>query len=201
MNGFIAGFSLGFSLIVAIGSQNAYVLRQGLRHEHVFIICFICFLSDALLIALGVSGLSVLISKAPWIEPVARYGGAIFLLIYGAISLFRAITRKESLTPSPDAATPLLSAILTCLAFTWLNPHVYLDTVILLGSVSTQYAGQQVDFAAGAALASLLFFFTLGYGAGLLAPLFKKPLAWKILDLLIAGIMWSIAFSLIRSVA
>jgi len=201
MNGFIAGFSLGFSLIVAIGSQNAYVLRQGLRHEHVFIICLICFLSDALLIALGVSGLSVLISKAPWIAPVARYGGAIFLLIYGAISLFRAITRKESLIASPDPATPLLSAILTCLAFTWLNPHVYLDTVILLGSVPTQYAGQQVDFAVGAALASLLFFFTLGYGAGLLAPLFKKPLAWKILDLLIAGIMWSIAFNLIRSVA
>ena len=198
MNGFFAGFSLGFSLILAIGSQNAFVLRQGLKKEYVFIVCLICSISDALLISLGVSGSSLIISKTPWIEPVARYGGAIFLLIYGAKSFWSAYSVKEGLLPSEKKSTSLAVIIATCLAFTWLNPHVYLDTVVLLGSISTQYIGQKIEFALGACMASFIFFFTLGYGARALTPIFKNSKTWKVLDLLIGGIMWAIAFSLVK---
>lgn len=198
MNGFFAGLSLGFSLILAIGSQNAFVLRQGLKKEYVFIVCLICSISDALLISLGVSGSSLIISKTPWIEPVARYGGAIFLLIYGTKSFWSAYSIKEGLLPSEKKSTSLAVIIATCLAFTWLNPHVYLDTVVLLGSISTQYIGQKIEFALGASIASFIFFFTLGYGARALTPIFKNPKTWKALDLLIGGIMWAIAFSLVK---
>ena len=198
MNGFFAGFSLGFSLILAIGSQNAFVLRQGLKKEYVFIVCLICSISDALLISFGVSGFSLIIAKTPWIEPVARYGGALFLLIYGAKSFWSAYSVKEGLLPSEKKSISFAVIIATCLAFTWLNPHVYLDTVVLLGSISTQYIGQTIEFALGASTASFIFFFTLGYGARALTPIFKNPNSWKILDLLIGGIMWVIAFSLVK---
>ena len=198
MSGFFAGLSLGFSLILAIGSQNAFVLRQGLKKEYVFIVCLICSISDALLISLGVSGSSLIISKTPWIEPVARYGGAIFLLIYGAKNFWSAYSVKEGLLPSEKKSISFAVIIATCLAFTWLNPHVYLDTVVLLGSISTQYIGQKIEFALGASIASFIFFFTLGYGARALTPIFKNPKTWKVLDLLIGGIMWAIAFSLVK---
>jgi len=198
MNGFFAGFSLGFSLILAIGSQNAFVLRQGLKKEYVFIVCLICSISDALLILLGVSGFSLIIASNPWIEPVARYGGALFLIIYGAKSFWSAYSAKEGLLPSEKKNISFAVIIATCLAFTWLNPHVYLDTVVLLGSISTQYIGQTIEFALGASMASFIFFFTLGYGARALTPIFKNPNSWKILDLLIGGIMWVIAFSLVK---
>ncbi len=198
MTGFLAGLSLGFSLIVAIGSQNAFVLKQGLKREHVFVVCLLCAVSDALLIALGVAGFSAIIVKAPEVESFARYGGAIFLATYGARSFWAAISTNGSLTPAENGKASLAVAITTCLAFTWLNPHVYLDTVVLLGAVSAQFPGQKLAFTFGATLASFVFFFALGYGARMLTPIFKRPLSWKVLDFVIGVIMWSIAIGLVR---
>ena len=199
MSGFLAGFSLGLSLILAIGSQNAFVLRQGLKQEHIFIVCLICALSDAMLITFGVAGFSLIIKTTPWIEPLARYGGALFLFIYGAKSFWSSYKANESLHPAKQKTSSLQIIVATCLAFTWLNPHVYLDTVMLLGSISSQYVGQKVEFALGATLASFVFFFSLGYGARILKPIFENPKAWKILDFCIGCIMWAIAFSLIKN--
>ena len=198
MNAVLAGFSLGLSLILAIGSQNAFVLRQGLKKEYVFIVCLICAVSDALLITLGVSGFSIIINTIPWIEPLARYGGALFLFIYGAMNFWSAFQNSESLNPAEVKTSSLVKIASTCLALTWLNPHVYLDTVMLLGSISTQYTGQKVEFAMGAIIASFVFFFALGYGARILRPFFENPKSWKILDFLIGCIMWAIAFSLVK---
>lgn len=197
MNALISGFSLGFSLILAIGSQNAFVLRQGLKKEFVFSVCLVCALSDAMLISMGVSGFAVLIAQTPWVEPVARYGGALFLLIYGAKNFWSSLMSSDNLVPAEKKNQPFTVIISTCIAFTWLNPHVYLDTVVLLGSISTQYEGQKIEFALGAVLASFVFFFTLGYGARILRPLFESPKSWKVLDFLIGCIMWGIALSLI----
>jgi len=160
------------------------------------VICLICAVSDAILIISGVAGFSVVISAAPWIEPVARYGGILFLLYYGARS-FLTVLKNESLSPSDIPASSLFKAVSACLAFTWLNPHVYLDTVILIGSVSAQFPDQKPAFAAGATLASFIFFFSLGYGAKYLLPIFNNQRSWKILDVLIGIIMWTIAFKLI----
>jgi len=198
MTGFFAGLSLGFSLIIAIGSQNAFVLKQGLKKEHVFIICLLCAVSDALLIAAGVAGFSAIITRTPWIETVARYGGAIFLACYGTRSFWTALKTNSSLAPAENGNSSLAVVITTCLAFTWLNPHVYLDTVVLLGAISAQFPGQKIEFTAGAVLASFLFFYALGYGARILTPIFNKPASWKVLDFLIGVVMWSIAISLIR---
>ncbi|MDH4414097.1 MAG: LysE/ArgO family amino acid transporter [Rhizobium sp.] len=193
-----AGFLLGLSLIVAIGAQNAFILRQGLRREHVLPLVLTCAISDAILIALGVAGFAMVLSRLDWLEPVMRYGGAAFLLVYALRSLHAAWTGGASLRAGETATTSLRTAFLTCLAFTWLNPHVYLDTVVLLGSISTRYAGNETAFALGAMTASFAFFFSLGYGARLLAPLFARPVAWRILDGLIALVMTSIAVNLIR---
>lgn len=192
-----AGFSLSLSLILAIGSQNAFVLRQGLRREHVFLICLTCFISDTMLIVAGIAGFDVVIARLPWLAQAMRYVGAVFLFAYGARSLWSAL--KSSAALSAGAASPqsLKKTLLICLALTWLNPHVYLDTVFLIGSISTQYEGQKAAFAVGAGLSSLLFFFSLGYGARLLQPLFAKPFSWRVLDVAIAVIMWSIALSLV----
>jgi len=198
VSGFWAGLSLGFSLILAIGAQNAFVLRQGLKKEYIFSVCFICSLSDALLIALGVSGFAFMLAKMPWINPVVKFGGALFLFIYGVNSFWAAYKNNESLLPSKNEKSSLFAVTLTCLAFTWLNPHVYLDTVMLLGSISTQYTGQKIQFALGAIFASFVFFFALGYGARALTPIFNNSTSWKILDLLIGCIMWCISFSLIK---
>jgi len=197
MNGFIAGITLGFGLIIAIGSQNAFVLKQGLKRQHVFFVCLICAVSDAILIVLGISGFSAVLAKAPWIEPFAKYGGAAFLIFYGAKSFISAF-KNEALESSEVSANSLLAVVTTCLAFTWLNPHVYLDTVVLMGSISSQFPGQKVEFAAGAVSASFIFFFSLGYGAKFLLPLFKNPKSWKVLDFLIGIVMWAIAYSLVK---
>ena len=194
---FIPGFLLGFSLIVAIGAQNAFVLRQGLRKEHVFWVCLICALSDAALIGMGVAGFGVLITAAPWLAPVMRFGGAGFLAAYGLRSLWSAWRKKDALNPSDDVRKPLGATIAACLAFTWLNPHVYLDTVMLLGSAGAQYAGRRAVFAAGAITSSFLFFFSLGYGARLLRPLFANPRAWRVLDALIGITMLALAAKLV----
>ena len=198
MTGFIAGFTLGLSLILVIGSQNAFLLRQGLKQEHVLTICLICSISDALLIISGVAGFSVILLRTPWIETAARYAGALFLMGYGARSFWMTFKAENFLKPSADRNGSLALAITTCLALTWLNPHVYLDTVILLGSVSTQFPGQKVEFTSGAVLASFLFFHALGFGARVLTPLLNKPASWRMLDFAIGLIMWSIAISLVK---
>ncbi|MBK1665590.1 amino acid transporter [Rhodospirillum rubrum] len=195
---FFAGLTMGLSLIVAIGAQNAFVLRQGLRNEHVLAISLTCALSDALLITLGVAGFGKMMALAPWLDPLLRYGGAAFLIWYGAISLRSALRSSAALAVGPAAEKAGLKAtLLTCLALTWLNPHVYLDTVMLLGSISTQFPDRQSSFAAGAMAASFLFFFALGYGSSRLKPLFAKPSAWRSLEAIIALVMWTIALKLL----
>jgi L-lysine exporter family protein LysE/ArgO len=197
LNAALSGFLLGLSLIVAIGAQNAFVLRQGLRREHVFWVCLVCALSDAALICMGVLGFAAVIDKLPWIDRVMRYFGAAFLLVYGARSFWSAWRSRGSLAPADAPPRPLLATLAVCLALTWLNPHVYLDTLVLLGSVSTQFAGSLVPFAAGAMLASFVFFFALGYGSQLLRPVFAKPRAWQVLEVLIGITMWAIAAGLL----
>lgn len=192
-----AGFLLGLSLIVAIGAQNAFILRQGLRREHVLPLVLTCAISDAILIALGVAGFATILSRLDWLEPVMRYGGAAFLIAYASRSLHSAWTGGNSLRADGADARSLRVAFMTCLAFTWLNPHVYLDTVVLLGSISTRYGGHEIAFALGAMTASFFFFFTLGYGARLLAPLFARPVAWRVLDAVIAVVMAAIAIKLL----
>ena len=191
-----SGLGLGLSLIVAIGAQNAFVLRQGLRVEHVAAVVAVCFLSDAVLIAAGVGGAGALVSRAPGAVRVVCFAGAAFLLGYGALAARRAL-RPAVLLPDAAAAQAGLTATLTtCLALTWLNPHVYLDTVVLLGSLASTYAGRRWWFGAGAALGSALWFAGLGYGARLLRPVFARPVAWRVLDAVIAVVMGTLAVSL-----
>ncbi|MFA5704258.1 MAG: LysE/ArgO family amino acid transporter [Advenella sp.] len=198
MTALLAGFLLSFSLIMAIGSQNAFILRQGLKAEHVFWVCLICAISDATLIGIGVAGFSMVLSQSSFWLTTIRYAGAAFLFFYGLMNFISAFKGQSSLNASQvNTPNSLKKTLLICLAFTWLNPHVYLDTLLLIGSVSTRYPGQGLNFFLGASLASLLFFFSLGYGARLLQPLFKRARAWQILDIGTGVIMWSIAISLI----
>ena len=196
MSSFIPGFLVSFSLILAIGAQNAFVLKYGLRREHVLPIVLTCAISDAILITAGVSGFGALAHAVPWFETAMRYGGALFLLWYGLQNALSAWRGGEGLASDTKASVSLRSAILTLLALTWLNPHVYLDTLVLIGSISAQYP-DRLAFGIGAVMASFTFFFALGYGARLLAPLFAKPSAWRVLDALIALTMWAIALSLL----
>lgn len=192
----IAGFVLGFSLILAIGAQNAFVLRQGLRREHVFPLCLTCAVSDAILIAAGVAGFGTLAHALPWFETVMRYGGAIFLIWYGLRSLNSAWRGGAVMKIGEGKRVSLKSVLLTVLAFTWLNPHVYLDTVVLIGSISAQY-DDRLAFALGAMTSSFVFFFSLGYGAGMLSPIFARPRAWQVLDCIIGVVMLAIAAKLV----
>ncbi|EGU56111.1 putative lysine exporter protein [Vibrio nigripulchritudo ATCC 27043] len=194
---YIAGFTLGLSLILAIGSQNAFVLKQGIKKQHVFLVCLVCASSDAFLISLGVSGFGVLVKQFPIIEQVARFGGAAFLLTYAFLSFKSAFKESHAMNLAGESESSWKKTVLICLAFTWLNPHVYLDTVVLLGSISTQYESTKLYFALGAINASFVFFFSLGYGARLLKPLFQKPTSWKILEFLVGVMMLFIALSLL----
>ena len=196
MNAFLPGFALSLTLILAIGAQNAFVLRQGLRKSHVFWVCLACAVSDALLIAAGVAGFGALGQALPWFEPVMRYGGAAILIWYGARNAMSAWRGGAALDAEGINTQTLRGTILTLLALTWLNPHVYLDTLVLLGSISAQY-DNRLAFGAGAVSASFVFFFGLGYGARLLSPLFARPRSWQILDGLIAVTMWAIAAKLL----
>ena len=194
-----AGFALGASLIVAIGAQNAFVLRQGIRREHVLPVAAICVVVDATLISLGVAGFGAIVERVPQLLAVTAWGGAAFLGVHGALSLRSALKphalRADEARPSGRS---LSAVVATALAVSLLNPHVYLDTVVLLGSVASQYpAGLRPSFALGAMTASATWFFGLGFGARVLAPLFARPVAWRVLDLLIAAIMWAIAGSLV----
>jgi L-lysine exporter family protein LysE/ArgO len=194
---FGSGFATSAALIVAIGAQNAFVLRQGLARAHVLPVVLVCALSDALLITLGLLGLGALVQAHPLLLDVARYGGAAFLIVYGIGAARRALA-DHTLSVRGGAATDLRAALAACLAFTYLNPHCWLDTVVLLGSVATQQPeAQRASFGSGAVLASAVWFFALGYGARLLAPLFARPLAWRLLDGTIALVMWAIAASLL----
>lgn len=197
MSTYLSGLLLGFSLILAIGAQNAFVLKQGLLKQHVFLVCLICALSDAVLISLGVFGFAGLLSQQQWLIHAMKWFGAIFLFAYGLRSFYSAYTAKDGLHASEQKVNSLAQTLILCLSFSWLNPHVYLDTVILLGSISSQYHNK-VAFATGAITASAVFFFSLGYGARLLGPIFEKPKAWKILDILIGVVMWLIAWSLLN---
>lgn len=192
------GLATGLSLIVAIGAQNAFVLRQGIRQEHVRTAVLICALSDTVLIFAGIAGLGVLLSIAPWFITVARLGGAIFLLAYAIFAARRAL-KPQSLTLSrEESGNTLKSVVLTTLALTWLNPHVYLDTVVLLGSIaSAQGPSGRWLFGAGAALGSILWFSALGFGARHLRGFFASEVSWRILDGIIAMIMFTLAIMLV----
>ncbi|AEG43781.1 LysE/ArgO family amino acid transporter [Isoptericola variabilis] len=201
---FLAGLGFGLSLIVAIGAQNAFVLRQGVRREHVGVVVAICAASDAVLIAAGVGGLGALVQRAPTVVEVARWAGAAVVLGYGFLAARRAWKGSEQLVAAPAGAMPdagrrLRPAVLTALALTWLNPHVYLDTVVLLGSISSTYGDARWWFGAGAVLASILWFSGIGYGGRLLAPLLARPGAWRVLDAVIAVIMLAVAVSLLTA--
>lgn len=197
----LAGLGLGLSLIIAIGAQNAFVLRQGLRREHVLAVVLICALSDAALIALGIGGGGAVFTAVPWLVDVIRWVGAAFLAVYGLLAARRALRRPaadtEGLRAGSGGAAGLAAAVGTTLALTWLNPHVYLDTLLLLGSVGSTHGDHRWFFAAGAAVGSVLWFSALGFGARLLAPLFARPLAWRILDGVIAVVMLALAVSLV----
>lgn len=194
------GFGLGASLIIAIGAQNAFVLRQGIRRQRQFAIALTCSLSDAALITLGVAGLGTLIASIPVLQAVATWGGAAFLFFYGLRS-FRAAIRPGTLEASESANEETLTlgrTIAVTLAFSWLNPHAILDTVVLIGSIGAGYpVGTRPFFAIGTVLASFVWFFGLSYGAGFLAPLFGRPVTWRVLDVAIGLVMWAIAGSLV----
>lgn len=194
---FLAGLGLGLSLIVAIGAQNAFVLRQGLRREHVFAVVAVCAASDALLIVLGIAGLGTLIQQVEWLMLVVRFAGAAFLAWYGIRSAMRAFKPSTLDTDPAGAPLSLRVAIVTVLALTWLNPHVYLDTVLLLGSIGATHGETRWWFGLGAAIGSVLWFGALGYGSRALRPLFAKPVAWRVLDALIAVVMLVLAVSLV----
>lgn len=199
----LAGLGFGLSLIVAIGAQNAFVLRQGLRREHVAVVAVICAVSDALLYAAGGAGFGPLVERWPDAVEVMRWLGAAVVLGYGAMAAWRAVRGDTKLAAAEDGAlgdSPgrrLRPVVLTTLALTWLNPHVYLDTVLLQGSVAATYGDDRWLFTAGAMVSSIIWFCGLGYGARLLAPVLKRPGAWRVVDGVIALIMLAVAVSLL----
>lgn len=235
----LSGIGLGLSLIVAIGAQNVFVLRQGIRREHVLAVVVVCALSDAVLIVAGVAGLGFLIAAAPWLVVVARWAGALFLLGYGLLAARRAwrgdasgleVDDRGAVAPGVGAMPPsgataasgathgdgratagvataarpsrtrLAPVLLTVLALTWLNPHVYLDTVLMLGSIAATHGDQRWLFAAGAVAASILWFTALGFGARYLGRWLRTPRSWRILDAVIAVVMIALAVSLVLPV-
>lgn len=220
----LAGVGLGLSLIVAIGAQNLFVLRQGIRREHAVAVALTCALSDAALIAIGVSGLGALLHAAPWLIEAVRWGGAVFLTVYAALAARRVLwparlVAESALVIEADAEagpsesgagtdpsasgrsvttrTRLAPVLLTCLALTWLNPHVYLDTVFLLGSVAATHGATRWWFAAGAMAASFAWFFALALGSRHLGRWLSTPRAWRVLDAVIAVVMLALAVSLV----
>jgi len=194
----LVGFIASFTLIAAIGAQNAFVLRQGIRREHVLPVVALCTVSDIVLISAGIAGVGALLSAHPSALDIAKFGGALFLVGYGLLAARRA-WRPSSLTPSEAAPTRLIEALLTCAALTFLNPHVYLDTVVLLGALANEHRDERWLFGVGAVTASAVWFVGLGLGARQLAGLFARPLTWRILDGLIAVMMIGLGTSLALS--
>ena len=198
-----SGLALGLSLIVAIGAQNLFVLRQGIRREHALAVALVCAASDAILIAVGVSGLGAVLHAVPWLIDAVRWAGAVFLAVYAVLAARRSLRPGAEVLDAGAAraagrrCAPLLPVLLTCLALTWLNPHVYLDTVFLLGSVANTHGAHRWWFAAGAMAASLLWFSALALGARYLARWLATPRAWQVLDGVIAVVMMALAVSLV----
>ncbi|SDV48724.1 LysE/ArgO family amino acid transporter [Chitinasiproducens palmae] len=189
-----AGFAASAGLIIAIGAQNAFVLRQGLQRCHVALVVAICACGDIAFILAGVAGIGALVQRWPAMLLALRFGGALFLAAYGLMAALRAWHGSGGLAPTEAQQSNRRRAALACLGFTVLNPHVYLDTMVLLGSLSTQYAGAaRWAFAAGACGASLAWFTALGFGARLMQPIFRKPAAWRILDASVAAFMFSLS--------
>ncbi len=195
---FIVGFASAISLIAAIGAQNACVLRQGIRNEYVLPVVTLCAAADLILILAGIAGVGALITAHPNLTTITRYGGAAFLICYGLLAARRAL-RPGALTPADAAPAKLSAVLLTCLALTFFNPHVYLDTVVLLGTLANQQHDGRWLFGAGAATASTVWFFGLGFGARRLAGLFAKPGTWRILDAVIAATMLALGIALALS--
>jgi L-lysine exporter family protein LysE/ArgO len=191
----VLGFIASFTLIAAIGAQNAFVLRQGIRREHVLPVVALCTVSDIVLISAGIAGVGALISAHPSALNIAKFGGAAFLVGYGLLAARRA-WRPSSLTPSESAPARLIEVLVTCAALTFLNPHVYLDTVVLLGALANEHRDERWLFGVGAVTASVVWFVGLGLGARRLAGLFANPLTWRILDGLIAVMMIGLGASL-----
>ncbi len=190
-----SGFLTSFALILAIGAQNAFVLRQGLMRQHVFAVALTCALSDAILISAGVAGFGLLVALYPALPQFMRFAGAGFLLLYGALR-FYAAWRGHSGLHTGKPAPGLRTTVATCLMMTWLNPHVYLDTLGLLGAVSTRFE-PRAAFATGAISASFIFFFSLAYGAKFMSPIMRSDRAWQGMDAAIGGLMWLLALGLI----
>lgn len=191
---YLAGLAAGAGLIIAIGAQNAFVLRQGLQRHYVGSVVLVCMLADVALILLGVAGMGLAVREHPGLLQWLRYAGAAFLIAYGLLALRRAWQGESGLRPVGENGGSRMRVVLACLGFTLLNPHVYLDTVVLLGSLSTHYEGEgRWFFAAGASTASMVWFVSLGYGARLLLPVFRSPLAWRIFDVAVAGFMLILA--------
>ena len=193
----LIGFATGLTLIVAIGAQNAFILRQGIRREHVLPVVAVCTVSDVALMAAGVAGFGALVTAHPQVVTLARFGGAAFLIVYGMLAARRA-WRPSGLTPSQAGPSRLAGVVLTGLAFTFLNPHVYLDTVVLIGALSNEHRDGRWLFGVGAAVASAVWFTTLGFGAGRLRGLFARPTAWRILDGLIAVTMIALGVAVLH---
>lgn len=191
----LIGFLASFTLIAAIGAQNAFVLRQGIRREHVLPVVAVCTVSDIVLISAGIAGFGAVISAHPNVVDIAKFGGAAFLIGYGLLAARRAL-RPSALTPSESAPARLIEVVVTCLALTWLNPHVYLDTVVLLGALANEHRDDRWMFGIGAVTASAVWFVSLGLGARRLAGLFATPSTWRILDSLIAVMMIGLGVSL-----
>ncbi|WGI20375.1 LysE/ArgO family amino acid transporter [Amylibacter sp. IMCC11727] len=193
------GFFTGFSLILAIGAQNAFILRQGLLRSHVFPLALFCAVSDAILITAGVAGFGVVVERIPSLPLIMSLAGAAFLFVYGGLRFWAAWGGEYAMELSGESMG-LRAALGVVFAFTWLNPHVYLDTLALIGAVSTQYQGdEKIAFGAAAVLASFVFFFGLGYGARILAPIMQTPFTWRVLDVIIGCVMWMIAVGLVLS--
>ena len=201
LNAFLTGFIVGLSLILAIGAQNSFVLRQGLMGRHVFVVALFCSLSDALLIFIGVAGISIFLNNyinliSDWLFAVA----AIWLACYGLLRLKDAIKGNSALVIESASSNGLTSTLSFLAVLTFANPHVYLDTVVLIGSVSQQFPGNiKVAYVLGASLASFVFFFSLAYGAKLLSPIMQKPVAWRLLDSLIAFVMFTLAIKMAQT--
>ena len=195
---YLQGFCMGAGLIIAIGAQNAFVLSQGVRRQHHWLVAFLCFFYDAALIFAGVAGIGSAVAAHPCVMQVAAWTGAVFLFCYGARALRMAFA-QNTLQAEQEGELSCRAIVMTTLAVTLLNPHVYLDTVLLLGSISGQFAvDQRLLFALGACSASFIWFFLLSLGGSLLAPIFVKPWTWRVLGVCVCCSMWGVALSLIR---
>jgi L-lysine exporter family protein LysE/ArgO len=195
---YLNGLLISLGLIIAIGTQNAYVLAQSLRREHHLSVALLCIVCDVVLVAAGVFGLANVLAHSRSLLAIARWGGVIFLLWYGAMALRRAVSPQSLAQGDADGQRSPRAVLLTALAVTLLNPHVYLDTVLLIGSLGAQQAVPGA-YVAGAASASVLWFSTLAIGAAWLAPWLARPTTWRLLDLMVAVMMFSVAVQLIRT--